>query len=40
MDIYFYEILIKSPYLYEEIYHDLSGGKEKENFQNELKQKY
>jgi uncharacterized protein YdiU (UPF0061 family) len=36
----FYEILIKSPYLYEEIYHDLRGGKEKVNFQTELKQKY
>ena len=36
----FYEILIKSPYLYEEIYHDLRGGKERVNFQTELKQKY
>ena len=36
----FYEILIKSPYLYEEIYHDLMGGKEKVHLQKELKQKY
>ncbi len=36
----FYEILNKEPYLYEEVYNDLRGGKERLNFQIELKQKY
>jgi len=36
----FYEILNKEPYLYEEVYNDLRGGKERLNFQTELKQKY
>ena len=36
----FYDILIKSTYLYEEIYNDLRGGREKINIQTEIKQKY
>ena len=35
-----YEILLKSPYLYEEVYNDLRGGRQRLNIQNEIKQKY
>ncbi len=36
----FYEILLKSTFLYEEIYNDLRGGKERFNLQTDLIQKY
>ncbi len=36
----FYKILIDSPFLYEEVYHDLKGGKERVKYQPELKKKY
>jgi uncharacterized protein YdiU (UPF0061 family) len=35
-----YEILLKSPYLYEEVYNDLRGGRQRLNIQNEIKHKY
>ena len=36
----FYRILIDSPFLYEEVYNDLRGGRERINSQPELKKKY
>ncbi len=36
----FYEILLKSPYLYEEVYDDLRGGRQRINIQTKIKQKY
>ena len=36
----FYQILRKSSYLYEEIFSDLKGGRERFNIQSNLKQKY
>ena len=35
-----YEILLKSPYLYEEVYNDLRGGRQRLNIQTEIKRKY
>ena len=35
-----YEILLKSPYLYEEVYNDLRGGRQRLNIQTEIKHKY
>jgi len=36
----FYEILLNSNYLFDEIYNDLRGGKERFSIQTEIKQKY